>query len=79
MIVTDIAMPAMDGYAFARELRRRPEAAGISVVALSAFPASAVAGDQTGFDASLTKPIDPFNLIEAVARVAGREEESRGA
>jgi CheY-like chemotaxis protein len=69
----------MDGYAFARELRRRPEAKGISVVALSAFPASALAGEAGSFDVALSKPIDPYDLIEAVARVAGRAEESRGA
>jgi CheY-like chemotaxis protein len=79
VIVTDIAMPAMDGYTFVRELRRQPESDGISIIALSAFPASSVAGEQTGFDASLTKPIDPYDLIEAIARVAGRAEESRGA
>jgi CheY-like chemotaxis protein len=36
-------------------------------VALSAFPAT---GERrTGFDAYLSKPIDPFHLIDEIARI----------
>jgi PAS domain S-box-containing protein len=71
LIITDIAMPAIDGYALAREIRARDDVASIKIIALSAFPAGAVAREQGKFDAFLSKPVDPFELIDAVARVNG--------
>jgi PAS domain S-box-containing protein len=68
LVITDIAMPEMDGYAFTRTLRSRPYGADLKIVALSAFPASP---EERGvFDAYLTKPIDPFHLVDEIARVA---------
>lgn len=67
-VITDIAMPEMDGYTFARRLRERPYGAALKIVALSAFPARAE--DPSDFDAWLAKPIDPFRLIEEIARVS---------
>jgi CheY-like chemotaxis protein/anti-sigma regulatory factor (Ser/Thr protein kinase) len=64
LIVTDIAMPEMDGYALRRRLREIPHLAGTPVVALTAFPASAVSVNEKEFDAYLRKPIDPFELTE---------------
>jgi PAS domain S-box-containing protein len=69
LIVTDLAMPMMDGYAFVRDLRKRPETAGLKIIALTAFPTGTASTDASGFDAFLAKPIDPFNLVDEVARV----------
>jgi len=66
-VITDIAMPDVDGYAFTRTLRER-HGHGLKVIALSAFPARP--NEASGFDAYLTKPIDPFQLIDDVARIA---------
>jgi len=71
LILTDIAMPMMDGYALAREIRKRKELATSKLVALSAFPVGNAALTDSGFDEYLTKPIDPFELVDAVARVVG--------
>ncbi len=71
LILTDIAMPMMDGYALAREIRKRTELSKSKLVALSAFPVSRQANSDAGFDEYLTKPIDPFELVDAVARVVG--------
>lgn len=68
IVITDIAMPDMDGYTFTRTLRSRPYGPQLKVIALSAFPARGEQG--TGFDAYLTKPIDPFHLVDDVARIA---------
>jgi CheY-like chemotaxis protein len=68
IVLTDIAMPEMDGYAFTRALRERGYGREVKIVALSAFPAT---GDRaSGFDAYLTKPIDPFHLVDEIARIA---------
>jgi PAS domain S-box-containing protein len=70
MVITDIAMPEMDGYTLTRTLRARDYGSSLKIVALSAFPAT---NDQrSGFDAYLSKPIDPFHLVDEVARVALR-------
>jgi PAS domain S-box-containing protein len=70
IVITDIAMPEMDGYAFTRALRARPAAVDVKIIALTAF--SAGKNDQSHFAAYLLKPIDPFHLVDEVARVANR-------
>ena len=70
IVITDIAMPEMDGYAFTRALRARPAAEDVKIIALTAF--SAGKNDQSNFAAYLLKPIDPFHLVDEVARVANR-------
>lgn len=65
LVITDIAMPDVDGYAFTRTLREREH--DLKVVALSAFPPSP---EKSGFDAYLSKPIDPFHLVDEIARIA---------
>jgi CheY-like chemotaxis protein len=72
LVITDIAMPHMDGYAFVRELRKRPDVGSMKVIALSAFPAGKVAAADSGFDDYLSKPIEPSTLVEAVAAAGGR-------
>lgn len=67
-IITDIAMPQMDGYAFSRAVRSRPELDGVKLIVLSAFPAAAQPGDGI-FNGYLTKPVDPADLVDDVARI----------
>jgi PAS domain S-box-containing protein len=67
-VITDIAMPHMDGYAFSREVRARHELDAVKLIVLSAFPAAANAGDGV-FNGYLTKPVDPGELVEDVARI----------
>ena len=70
IVITDIAMPEVDGYAFTRSLRARPGGEQLKIVALSAFPPSKE--DRGSFIEYLTKPIDPFHLIDRIAQVALR-------
>ena len=67
VIVTDIAMPEMDGYALTRTLRARDYGPGLKIVVLSAFPART--DDQSGFNGWLSKPIDPGHFVEEIARI----------
>ncbi|HEY0142136.1 MAG TPA: PAS domain S-box protein [Thermoanaerobaculia bacterium] len=70
VVVTDIAMPGTDGYALARQIRERvPQQ---TIAALSAFPAGRAGTPDAGFNAYVMKPIEPSDLIEALARLLGR-------
>ncbi|HUJ13048.1 MAG TPA: PAS domain S-box protein [Thermoanaerobaculia bacterium] len=71
LILTDIAMPEMDGYALQRKLRERDDLARTKIVALTAFPASAVSANEEEFDSYLRKPIDPFELTEKIGLILG--------
>jgi signal transduction histidine kinase len=75
VLLSDIAMPGEDGYELIRKVRSLDaEFSAFPVVALTAF---ASAGDRAtallaGFQAHLTKPIEPSALCAVVAAVAGR-------
>jgi PAS domain S-box-containing protein len=70
IMLTDIAMPSMDGYSLVREVRQQPRYDRMKIAALSAFPAGRASTPQSGFDDYLSKPIDPFALVEAIAKLA---------
>jgi two-component system, cell cycle response regulator DivK len=76
LILMDIGMPQMDGYAVLAELRRDPATARIPVVALTAY---AMAEDErriraAGFDGYITKPFAVRALAAALARILEQTE-----
>lgn len=76
VIVSDISMPAEDGYWLIREIRALPadQGGGVPVVAITAHGASH-GPDRTlaaGFQAHLRKPIDPWELCRTVALLVRR-------
>ena len=68
LVLTDLAMPGMDGYALVHEIRSRPELSGVKIAALTAFPARRTPPRESGLAAYFMKPIDPFDLVERIAR-----------
>ncbi|MDQ2913928.1 MAG: response regulator [Chloroflexota bacterium] len=68
LIVLDIQMPRIDGYAVCRALRAAGLRGPILALSSNALPEQISAGTAAGFDAYLTKPITPLALREAVAR-----------
>ena len=76
VLVSDISMPEADGYQLIRELRVREAEAGVATpaVALTAYARSqdrerALAA---GYQLHLAKPVEPDDLVLAVADLAGR-------
>jgi CheY-like chemotaxis protein/two-component sensor histidine kinase len=71
IVFVDIAMPGMNGYEVARQLRARPELKGLTLVALTGY---GQAEDQkksveAGFDHHLTKPASLAKLREVLLTV----------
>lgn len=77
VVLSDIAMPDEDGYALIRRIRSYPAESGGKVRAAAltafAFPEDREQALRAGFDEFLAKPIAPWELVEAVARLAGRQ------
>jgi PAS domain S-box-containing protein len=68
IIISDIAMPEVDGLQLMRELRARPELATVPAIALTGYASQtdAKSAISAGFDLHLSKPIDPSDLMAAV-------------
>jgi signal transduction histidine kinase/CheY-like chemotaxis protein len=73
VIVSDIAMPGMDGYDFVTELPKR----GIDTptIALTAFAlhTDVRKASAAGFKAHISKPIDRASLLATVSRLTNRD------
>ncbi len=68
MIICDVMMPEMDGYAFVEHVRANPETEWIPVLFLSAKGQSQdrVKGLNTGADVYMVKPFEPEELVAQV-------------
>ena len=71
VIISDIGLPGMDGYGLAKELRALADYRSTPLIAVTGFTEYS---DQrnafdAGFDAHLTKPVDPSRLIELMGQL----------
>jgi CheY-like chemotaxis protein len=71
LLLLDIGMPVLDGFAVIRRIRGNPRFAGLPVVAVTAY---AMRGDRerilnSGFDGYLSKPVSPSALTEELCRL----------
>jgi len=78
LILLDIQLPGMDGYAVARALRAQPELDVVPIVVVTSY---ALSGDHAkallaGCDGYIEKPIDPdtFVALTEAALVSGRSQ-----
>jgi PAS domain S-box-containing protein len=76
VIISDIAMPVVDGYELMRRVRASGDALGgrTPSVALTAYASD---GDRAqalraGFQRHLAKPVEPRELLEVIADLAGK-------
>lgn len=74
LIITDIRMPGMDGFEFARHLHQTPATSLIPVMFLTAKGemSDRVKGFRSGVDAYLTKPFEPEELLAAIEGILRR-------
>jgi PAS domain S-box-containing protein len=80
VVLMDIQMPVMDGYAATRAIRRDTRFSDLPIIAMTAH---AMAGDaqkslDAGMQAHVTKPIDPENLFAALQKWVRPEHMASG-
>jgi CheY-like chemotaxis protein len=75
LLLLDISMPVMDGFAVIHRIRENPCLAQLPVVAVTAY---AMQGDRerilnSGFDGYLSKPVNPASLTEELERLLAKK------
>ena len=82
LVLLDILLPVMDGYAVAGELRRNPALQSVPIIAVTSY---AMVGDRekamaAGCDGYIEKPINPDTFVAEISRFLrpSREGGSRG-
>jgi len=74
LLLLDISMPVLDGFATVRKIRENPKLAALPVLAVTAY---AMRGDQekilnSGFDGYLSKPVNSQSLAKELDRHLGK-------
>ena len=79
LIITDVVMPRMNGWAFVRRLRAQPSTAFIPVIFMTALddPKFRLRGFRVGADDFITKPLDFDELERRVESVLVRSRADR--
>src|SRR5262245_32110850 len=68
LVISDIAMPEMDGYALAKAIRSLPEYQTVPLIAVTGFDQYDDRGRaiEAGFNTHMKKPIDPGNFMKLI-------------
>lgn len=74
-VITDIMMPGLDGFELTRELRRRPELAGMKIIVLSAksYEFDRRRAKELGADGYLLKPIRYETVLDSIYEVISQQ------
>ena len=79
VVVLDIGLPGLDGYAVARRLREQGDTSHALLIAMTGYGQKddRHKASEAGFDYFFVKPTDPSQLQQAIER--GRQHETAGA
>jgi CheY-like chemotaxis protein len=74
VVLCDIGLPGMDGYAVARALRSAPDTTSMKLIAVTGYgqESDRARSLEAGFDVHLTKPVHPDALARTLAGVRPR-------
>jgi CheY-like chemotaxis protein len=77
ILLLDIGMPVLDGFAVARKIRENPSLAALPILAITAY---AMQGDRenvlnSGFDGYLSKPVNARALADELERLLGKRKD----
>jgi two-component system, cell cycle response regulator DivK len=79
VVVTDLAIPGIDGFELTRRLKADPRTRRVPVLAVtgySAFSADPSRAERAGCEAILVKPCSPEDLEQAVRRLLAEAQET---
>lgn len=79
LVLLDLRMPVMDGWACYSSLKQHPETKTIPVIVMSAEAGGATRGAELGVDYFLSKPFEVNDLLSSVKRFAGRASRDPGS
>jgi len=73
LIISDIGMPQINGYELAESLRNRGDYSDTPLIAVTGYTEYDDRGRsvRAGFNAHLTKPINPSQLLEIISELLG--------
>ncbi len=80
LVILDIMLPDMDGYAICKQIRKRPQYIPILMLTAKDTLQEKVIGLDLGADAYLTKPYNPQELlaqVRALFRLAKQQERAK--
>jgi CheY-like chemotaxis protein len=69
LVLTDLAMPGLNGIELLRRLRAHPKHARLPVIAVSGYPENYFSSDSERFSAFILKPVDLDALSAIVKRL----------
>lgn len=80
VVVMDLCMPGVDGFAAAKRFRADPDSASLPLISLSALPVPDAAGwsRRAGFDFHLSKPTDPDELVATLVQATATRRKGGG-
>jgi CheY-like chemotaxis protein len=75
VVILDLGMPKMGGHEVARAVRHQPWGARVQLIAATGWGSEADRRrtQEVGFDAHLTKPLDPDELIRLIESAPKQE------
>jgi CheY-like chemotaxis protein len=81
VVICDIGLPGMDGFAVARHLRSEASTAEVRLLALTGYGQEEDVRNAraAGFDDLLVKPADPERLFDRLEAVAVGQAKANGA
>ncbi len=70
-VITDVIMPEMDGFELCREVRKRPDLAGIKIIMCTskAYDFDRRRAKELGADGYIVKPIKPETLMKQIDEI----------
>ena len=80
VVVMDLCMPGVDGFATAKLFRSEPGGESLALVSISGLPMPDAAGwsRRAGFDYHLQKPADPEELVATMKRATSERRKTPG-
>jgi CheY-like chemotaxis protein len=79
LILSDIGMPHMDGFEMMKKLRELPNMGDVPAIALSGYATQKDTRQSlaAGFNAHVSKPIEPAELLRTINRLLKKSAASR--